>query len=121
MCILFVDDELIIGLLAEDALQDAGHEVVAARDAPTAVRLVQDHPGEFSCLITDIHMPGEINGLDLVEHTRQAYPRLPIMVTTGRPDVITPQWRKKHQAALLTKPYTPKLLVEAVSRLLRTA
>ena len=121
MCILFVDDESIIVMVADDALRDAGHEVMTARDALAAVKLVRDYPGRFSCLVTDIHMPGEINELDLVEHTRQVYPRLPIVVTTGRPDVVTLEWRKRHQAALLTKPYTPKMLVETVGKLLQAA
>ena len=43
MCILCVEDEIFITMVAEDALHDAGHEVVTALDSPAAVKLVRDH------------------------------------------------------------------------------
>ena len=121
MCILFVDDEFIIAMMAEDALRGAGHEVMVAEHAPAAVRLITDYPDHFTCLVTDIHMPGDLTGLDLVEHARQTYPLLPVLVATGRPDVVAPVWRERHKAELLIKPYTPELLVGIVEGLLRDA
>lgn len=121
MCILFVDDEFIITMVAEDALRDAGHEVMTATDAAEGIQFIKAHPGHFSCLVTDIHMPGELTGFDLAEHAHQTYPCLPILVATGRPDVVTPKWRNQHRAALLAKPYTPSLLIAVIERLLRGA
>ena len=119
MCILFVEDEFLIVMMAEEALQDAGHEVMTAPHASAAVRLIADHPGHFTVLVTDIHMPGELTGRDLVEHTRERHQTLPIVVATARSDVVPPAWRKRHRATLLPKPYTPKLLVDMVHNLVK--
>ena len=118
MCILFVEDEFMITMMAEEALLEAGHEVMTAAHAPAAVGLISDHPGHFTCLVTDIHMPGEITGLDLVEHARKRYPLLPIVVATARPGAASPEWRNRRRVRLLTKPYGPELLVRTVDRLL---
>ena len=121
MCILFVEDEFLITMMAEDALHDAGHEVMTAPHAPAAVRLIADHPDIFICLVTDIHMPGELTGLDLTEHVRERYPMLPIVVATARPNAAPLLWRDRHRVALLEKPYSPQLLVSMVERLLSAA
>ena len=118
MCILFVEDETVITMMAECALRDAGHEVMAAEHASAAVGLIADHPGHFSCLVTDIHMPGKLTGIDLVEHTREQYPELSIMVATGRPDAVPQEWRDRHRVLLLEKPYSARHLVHTVERLL---
>ena len=111
MCILFVEDEFLICMDAEDALREAGHEVMTAPHAPAAISLVSEHPGRFTCLVTDVHMPGELTGLDLTEHVRERYPEMPIVVATSKPAIARLEWRERHRVAMLEKPYTPKLLV----------
>ena len=118
MCILFVEDEFIITMMSEEALLKAGHEVMTAAHAPAAVSLIANHPDLFTCLVTDIHMPGELTGLDLVEHARERNPELPIVVATGRPDVAPPEWRDRHRVKLLTKPYSPERLVQMVGTMI---
>ena len=118
MCILFVDDEPLIALVAEDAFKDADHEVMTAGSATAAIGLIARHPNHFTCLVTDLHMPGDLSGIDLVEHMREPYPAIPVVMTTGRPDVATPAWRTLHRVELLAKPYSPQRLVRTVERLL---
>ena len=121
MCILFVEDEYFIAMMAKDALQDAGHQVMTAPHAPAAVRLILDYPDRFTCLVTDVHMPGELTGLDLTEHAREQYPTLPIVVATARPKAAPQEWRDQHRVTLLEKPYSPELLVRMVERVLSAA
>ena len=118
MCVLFVDDEPLIAMVVEDALRDAGHDVMIAEHAPAAVELLRQYPGRFTALVSDYHMPGEINGVDLIEHVLKTYPTIPAVVATGRPDVIKADWLSKHGVELLAKPYTPEVLVSLVDRLL---
>ena len=119
MCILFVEDEFLITMMVEDALLDAGHQVMTAGHATAAVGLISDFPGHFSCLGTDIHMPGEMNGLDVVEHALRQYPTMPTVVATGNPDAAPQKWCDKHWVQLISKPYSPALLVQEVERLLQ--
>ena len=118
MCILFVEDEFLISMMGEEALQKAGHQVMTAVHAPAAVSLIADHPSLFTWLVTDIHMPGELTGLDLVEHARERYPTLPIVVASATTGAASQEWRTRHRVALLEKPYSPQLLVRTVEHLL---
>ena len=108
-------------MMAEDVLRDAGHEVMTAPHAAAAVHLIAIHPGRFTCLVTDIHMPGELTGLDLAEHARKRYPMLPIVVASARPGAASQEWRDRHRVALLEKPYSHQLLVRTVEHLLSAA
>ena len=121
MCILFVEDDPLITLVSKDALQDAGHEVMTADNARAAVKLIEDHPGRFTCMVTDIHMPGEGSGFDVVEHMREHYSAMPIVVATGRPDSVRSEWRIRQGVTLLAKPYGANLIVGTVEHLLRSA
>ena len=121
MCILFVENDFIIAVAAEDALRGAGHRVMTAAHTSEAVNLINDHPDYFTCLVTDLNMPGEMSGLDLVEHARQRYPAIPVVVATSRPDAAISKWRERHQVKLLTKPYRPEFLVQTVEKLLEEA
>ncbi len=106
MCVLFVDDESVISMVVEDALKDAGRDVMTAEHASAAVDLMRQHPGRFSALVSDYHMPGTLNGVDLIEHTRKTYPTIPVIIATGRPDVIKAEWLTRYGVHLLAKPYS---------------
>ncbi len=67
-------------------------------------------------MVTDIHMPGELNGIDLVMHVREDYPDLPVVISTARPDILTPDWIRAHQVTVLSKPYEPETLVRRLVR-----
>ncbi len=121
MCILFVEDEFLISMDAEDALREAGHDVITAPHAPAAISLMAKHPGRFTCLVTDIHMPGDITGLELTDRVREQYPEMPIVVATSEPAVAPAEWRERQRVAVLQKPYTPKLLVGTIETLLNAA
>ncbi len=114
MCILFVEDEAIVLMIAEEALQDAGHEVMVARRGDDAVRLIERHPGHFTCLVSDLRMPGELSGADVVEHMRARYPVIPIFLATGTPGDVPASWIQQHAVAVIDKPYSLGALVDAV-------
>ena len=117
MCVLLVDDEPLILMVLEDTLLDAGFDVMTSADAGGAIKLLRDYPDHFSALVTDVHMPGELNGIDLVAYVRDVYPDLPVVISTGRPDVLTPDWIKAHRVTVIDKPYLPETLVGMVKRL----
>ncbi len=122
MCILFVEDEFLICMDAEDSLRGAGHDVMTAPHAPAALTLLSQHPDHFTCMVTDVHMPGELSGLDLIDHVRARYPQMPIVVATSQPAAAPSEWRRRQRvSALLEKPYTPELLVGTIERVLNAA
>lgn len=80
--ILLVDDEPIIRMGIADHLEGIGYQVVEAGSGSQAIQILSE-PREVHVLVTDIHMPGEINGIDLALWTRDNLPSAKIMVMSG--------------------------------------
>ena len=118
LCVLLVEDELLIRSIMAESLTDAGFDVLHAGSADEALALADDHWAPISVLVTDIHLPGGKTGLDVASAMRRKHPTLPIIVATGRPDVLGPDWSRSGGVALLRKPYGPGELVATVRRAL---
>ncbi len=101
-----------------ESLVDAGFTVLHAGSADEALELVERSPIPVSVLVTDIHLPGDRTGLDVAHAMRSRTPALPVIVATGRPDVLGPDWRRAQGVALLRKPYGPGELVATVRKIL---
>ena len=118
MCILLVEDELLIRSIMAESLIDAGFTVIHAGSADEAFALVERSPVPISVLVTDIHLPGGKTGLDVASEMRARHPALPVIVATGRPDVLGEDWHLADSVALLRKPYGPGELVATVRKAL---
>jgi CheY-like chemotaxis protein len=118
MCILVVEDEFLIAMLIEDALTEAGHSVIIALDGQHALDLLEKHPGHFTGLVTDFHMPRNLTGGDVVKHMRVLYPTIPMVLTTALGDAVTEDWRQKMAVNLLLKPYEVGQVVQHLEHLL---
>ena len=115
MCLLVVEDQPDILALLERRLSKSGHTVMTAADASAAMQLVADHPNNFSGLVTDYHMAVGVTGGELIEHMRGLYPKIPIILSTGFPDVVTRDWLKTFRVELLAKPYSIKRLLQVIA------
>jgi DNA-binding NtrC family response regulator len=87
--------------MVADALRDVGYEVVAAHDAVSALRQLENQ-GPFVLMFSDVTMPGGMNGVELAQHVRAQHPDLPVLLTTGYSDSMTVTTR---EFPLLRKPY----------------
>ncbi len=117
MCILLVEDELLIRLMLAEELAAEGFEVRVAEDGDRAGELIEEAEITFTLLVTDIHMPGRLNGLDVGRLMRERHPRVPVIYTTGRPDAVGIVHLSADEA-LIEKPFTPSELLGAVYKLL---
>lgn len=81
--VLLVDDEALPRMAAADLLDDAGFRVVEASSADEALRLLQGDPEDFDILVTDVHMPGSMDGLALAAEVDRRWPRIVLVVTSG--------------------------------------
>ena len=121
MCVLMVEDEPLILMSVAQCLEDAGHEVTTAAHGLEALTLIEQSPVRFTVLVTDYHMPHGITGGQLVQHMRQRYPDIPMLITTALTGVVTAEFRERHEVEILAKPYDPDILVATVGRLLGRA
>ena len=71
--ILVVDDDPLVRFVTADHLQDAGFEVVEAPSADGALPLLEAGDG-IAALVTDVQMPGSMNGLELAQIVRRRWP-----------------------------------------------
>jgi DNA-binding NtrC family response regulator len=78
--VLVVDDEELYRRALERILRRVGYQVVTARDASEAMRVVSSQP--LDLVLSDVKMPG-INGLELVRQVHELQPDLPCIVVTG--------------------------------------
>lgn len=97
-----------------ESLQDAGFEVLEADNGAAAIGLLRLSPERFSILVTDFHMPGDIDGAQVASVARQESPNLPVVIATGRPDILQARWQSEFGYQLLKKPYLPSQLVTLV-------
>jgi CheY-like chemotaxis protein len=108
--VLVVEDELLIRMCTIDALEDDGYRVLEARSAAEALVLLQS--GEaIDLLVTDIRMPGEMDGVALAWRASKRWPDMAIVVLSAQP--------RPHEdelpvgAAFLGKPASPAQIVTA--------
>jgi CheY-like chemotaxis protein len=119
--ILIVEDEALILMVAQDAMESAGFEVVTADDGPGALALLAQHPARFDGLITDYNLGSAVTGRDVIEAMRRVQPKAPIILASAFPDAVPNEWRWHHNVELLMKPYRPSQLAEMAVSLLRPA
>lgn len=119
MCILLVEDEALIRLLLADELAQAGFEICEAEDGDHAAALIYNPPSAFTLLVTDIHMPGRLDGMQVAHLMRERHPNVPVIYMTGRPDVLRGmRHRPVPGEAVVEKPFTPSEILSVVHRLL---
>lgn len=113
--ILLVEDEDLIRLILSEAMTDSGFEVVEAATGEAAMARLRR--GEsFDLLLTDIQLPGHLDGLDIARAARSCMPLMPIIFTTGQPDRMDP-WMAGSIDTFIPKPYRPSEICAAVRRL----
>ena len=103
--ILVVEDDDLVRVQVSSELTGLGYRVVTARHAMEAIEILR--AGEyFDLLFTDVVMPGGVNGRQLADAARELSPGLPVLYTTGNPDIVAAdEGRVVTGVHLLRKPY----------------
>jgi len=109
--VLIVEDEAIVRLELTTQLNEMGYIALAAGDADQAIALLDRHP-EISILVTDIRMPGSMDGLRLAHHVRHRWPPIRIIVVSGLLDTELSQLPV--DSIFLSKPNAPEDLAQAL-------
>ena len=80
--VLLVDDEPLIRMVAAEQLEELGYVVLEAGDAASALEIL-DADRSIGLLITDVGLPGGMNGRQLAEAARDRRPDLKVLFITG--------------------------------------
>ena len=108
--VLFVEDEPLVRESVIPELEDAGFEVITAENGDDASCILRKM-GRIDLLLTDIRMPGRINGWDLAEMARGRHPKLQVIYTSA----FAPQQGSEIEGSLfLAKPFRIGEILNAI-------
>ena len=116
--ILVVDDDADVCSSTIEMLDELGYETLGAPDGATALRLLDARPA-INLLLTDVGLPGGMNGRQLADEARRRRVRLKVLFTSGyAQNAIVHQGRLDAGVELLSKPYSFATLAARVRRIL---
>jgi CheY-like chemotaxis protein len=81
--VLVVEDEMLLRMRAVDMVEDAGFTSVEAANADEAVAILESR-SDIALLLTDIQMPGSMDGLKLAHAVHERWPPIRIILVSGQ-------------------------------------
>jgi len=111
--VLFVEDEELIRMILTETMIEVGLDVTEAANGEEAMSLL-DRRQRFDLLLTDVHMPGRFNGVDIARQVRALWPEVPVVFVTGRPDTLRAFGRPGPRDRSVLKPYKPSDVLTAI-------
>jgi PAS domain S-box-containing protein len=119
--ILVVEDDEDVRETAVATLQDLGYRVLKARDAQSALNVIESGT-QVDLLFTDVVMPGELRSPELARRAKERLPKLAVLFTSGYTEnAIVHGGRLDAGVELLPKPYTREMLALKIRALLTKA
>ena len=116
--VLVVDDEVDLLEIAVAYLEEMGYRVFHATDGARALEVLAREPG-IELLITDVIMPGGMNGVELARKVRQLKPSVKIVYSSGFPsDALAERSGTQVDGPLLYKPYQRNEFANAIRRVM---
>jgi len=111
--ILVVEDEAMIRMLIAEVLRDEGYRVIEAANGDEGKDVLLT--GEsVDLIVTDVRMPGAIDGMELTELAKRMVPDRPVVVVSGH----LPSAAANKADEFIAKPYLASTFLNVVSRLL---
>jgi two-component system, cell cycle sensor histidine kinase and response regulator CckA len=115
--ILIAEDEDSVRAQLARILTSAGYRVLEAENGARAVQLFKEHRGEIALVVLDVIMP-ELDGWQACIQMMALQPRLKVLLTTGYAASVLPEDFAADGARLVSKPYSPAILLAEVCALL---
>ncbi len=109
--VLMVEDELLIRFSLSEELRDAGLDVIEAINADEATVALESSVS-IDLVISDVRMPGTMDGIDLLRLIKGRYPEMPVIIYSGHYDPA--QAIGNGASRFLHKPFVFGEMVEAV-------
>jgi len=112
--VLVVDDEPSVRMLVTEVLEELGYIPVEASDGPSGLRMLQSDM-RVDLLVTDVGLPGGINGRQLADAARTTRPDLRVLFITGYAEnAIIGNGHLAPNMGVLTKPFVMETLARRI-------
>ena len=116
--VLVVDDEPNVRMLVTEVLQEMGLNTLEAAEGPSGLRIL-DSDAHLDLLISDIGLPGGMNGRQLADAAREKRPSLRVLFITGYAESsVLQRSNASYDYEVLTKPFTISNLEDKVRSML---
>jgi CheY-like chemotaxis protein len=117
--ILVVEDEVGVRELISDVLSGRGYTILQAGNGKEALQLVEQYTSPIHLLLTDVIMPGGMNGREVAERLVQLHPETKVLYMSGyTDDAIVHHGVLDEDVAFLQKPFTPETLKRKIREVL---
>ena len=111
---LIVDDEPAIRAYLKAILQLDRFQSLEASTAAQALRIVQKLDGRIDLLLSDVRMPGDMDGIDLAYSVRNLFPTIPVILISGYAVEPSTPATPFH---VIQKPFVPETILAAARQL----
>jgi PAS domain S-box-containing protein len=116
--VLVIDDEPTVRMLIVELLEDIGYAVIQAGDGPSGLRILESD-ARIDLLITDVGLPGGLNGRQVADAARSLRPGLKVLFVTGYAEnAAVGNGRLDAGMQVITKPFAIAALGAKVRNLL---
>lgn len=112
--LLIVEDDDAVREMAAWTLQRYGYSVLQADCGAQALKVWKERANNIHLLLTDIIMPGQMDGLELAHRLQAERPGLKIICTTGYSEEVVDRVAMQKEFRFIAKPFEPKELARAV-------
>jgi PAS domain S-box-containing protein len=116
--ILIVEDDDNLRMLISRLLKEKGYTVLAADSGPSGISVAAQHDGMIHLLITDMIMPGGMNGLTVSNLIHGYHPKIKVLVITGYTGGLETEAALDLDMPMLQKPFAAGDLLHRVREIL---
>jgi CheY-like chemotaxis protein len=117
--VLIIDDEATIRMVAMEVLQENGYQVIEAEDGATGLKILQSERTRVDLLISDVGLPGGMNGRQVADAARTMRPALKVLFITGYAEnAVVGNGLLDSGMAIITKPFEMAAFVNKVRELI---
>ncbi|TNC11775.1 PAS domain S-box protein [Methylobacterium terricola] len=116
--VLIVDDEPTVRLLVTEVLEDLGYTAIEAADAAAGLKVLQSDV-RIDLLVTDVGLPGGMNGRQMADAGRVSRPDLKVLFITGYAEnAVVGNGHLEPGMQVLTKPFVMEALASRIKELI---
>jgi signal transduction histidine kinase/PAS domain-containing protein len=116
--VLVVDDEPTVRMLVSDILEELGYVAIEASDSVAGLKVLQSD-ARIDLLVTDVGLPGGMNGRQMADAARVTRPDLKVLFITGYAEnSVLGNGRLAPGMAVMTKPFPVEMMASRIKQMI---